>query len=437
MVLIARAMRSAVLATCAAACGQSLFDAHGPTDGGGSGSGDGTVPLTCPSMCLGDASGDYDGSPAGSTGKWRYLDDHRDRTWTAMVGDASGMVGADPANKISTCAANPSSPTCASLPNALLVSTSGSSSAADPAIEFTSADTGVRQLTVRAYVPTGSPNQLVRLYRNSREDVLYSATATGGSAVEHVMAVDSLPGDRYLVAIAPAAGGAADVGVQFFVSDVGGTSKCQMAFSFATPNGSTVHNLCGPDSSSQDFNAAAIAATYGPGPYAELGQAADIVPNNYYEPGAGANIDASGDLTVQFWMRLDVVDTIYAEFQFSTIDLNVTGGVSVDTYDMGGVPRIEVFTCSQVTPTIDTISANAPYPPTLGTWHFVRVAHTGGQVSMCLDGTKIAGFPLAAGKLSSSFAPYLAKNVVWTPAGAFFDGGLDDVRVLGTALPCE
>jgi hypothetical protein len=41
------------------------------------------------------------------------------------------------------------------------------------------------------------------------------------------------------------------------------------------------------------------------------------------------------------------------------------------------------------------------------------------------------------GKLASSYAPRMARNVVWTPAGAFMDGHLDDVRVFNTALPCD
>ena len=43
----------------------------------------------------------------------------------------------DPANTISACSAGSAQPTCAALPDALLVSSSGSGSTADPAIEWT------------------------------------------------------------------------------------------------------------------------------------------------------------------------------------------------------------------------------------------------------------------------------------------------------------
>ena len=65
-----------------AACSQSLFDAHGP-GGGGGGDDDGsnTGPATCNAPCLADAAVDFDGSATGKSKAWRYLDDHRDRTY--------------------------------------------------------------------------------------------------------------------------------------------------------------------------------------------------------------------------------------------------------------------------------------------------------------------------------------------------------------------
>ena len=88
MVLI----RALCLAALVAACNGSLFDSHGSTDGGAGG--DGAVPASCPSPCLADAAGDFDGTPTGSSGHWRYLDDTRNRMWTAMTGDVNEMTGA-------------------------------------------------------------------------------------------------------------------------------------------------------------------------------------------------------------------------------------------------------------------------------------------------------------------------------------------------------
>ena len=67
------------------------------------------------------------------------------------------------------------------------------------------------------HVPAGGLGQTVRLYRNSREDVLFTATADPGATISHTITVDALAGDRFLVAMAPPAAGQIDIGVQLFV----------------------------------------------------------------------------------------------------------------------------------------------------------------------------------------------------------------------------
>jgi len=61
----------------------------------------------------------------------------------------------------------------------------------------------------------------VRIYRNSREDVLVTATAMPGVALDREITVDALAGDRFLVALAPEAMGAGNVAVQLFVNNTG------------------------------------------------------------------------------------------------------------------------------------------------------------------------------------------------------------------------
>jgi hypothetical protein len=62
--------------------------------------------------------------------------------------------------------------------------------------------------------------------------------------------------------------------------------------------------------------------------------------------------------------------------------------------------------------------------------------HKGDDLQLCLDGVRVAhgSFP---GKLQSTYAPYLGKNVIWTPSEPAFLGSIDDVRVFSTALPCN
>ena len=85
---------------------------------------------------------------------------------------------------------------------------------------------------------------------------------------------------------------------------------------------------------------------------------------------------------------------------------------------------------------VDVAGWTFAYPADVA-WHFVRVVHTGGNVAICLDGARVASFPAPAGTLTSTFKPHIGKNVRWTPAGAFTDASIDDVRVLSTALPCN
>jgi hypothetical protein len=39
--------------------------------------------------------------------------------------------------------------------------------------------------------------------------------------------------------------------------------------------------------------------------------------------------------------------------------------------------------------------------------------------------------------LASTYAPYIGKNVIWTTSEPSFNGSIDDLRVVKTALPCN
>jgi hypothetical protein len=414
----------------AAGCSESLFDAHSAPDGGGAVN----VPATCPAPCLADAAADFNGTPGGAGGKWRYLDDHRDRTWTAMTGSAMAMTGADAGNHITTCAAHPTAPACSALPGALLVSSAGATSAADPAIELSVSESQVVQLTVRAFVASGA-DQTIRIYRNSREDVLASATAAVGAGLDRAIVLDALAGDRFVVAVAPTARGATDVGLHVFASPTGARfpSSCQLALPFTRAAGNTVENLCGAAvTHSVDSTDMMTPPALAMGPFAELGNAADIAADTYFK--TGTTLDKSHDITVQFWVKLRALVDTYAAWPFSDLDLNEGGGLGIAVYETTGL-TLEVSTCSSPDP-LAFASATTAYPAG-GGWQFVRVVHTGGNVNVCLNGRRMTSFALAPGLLRSTFPPDLGKNVVWSPTGAFFDGQLDDVRVLTGALPCE
>jgi hypothetical protein len=426
------------LAPLAAGCKQSLFDAHGDPGATPDGA---LAALTCPAPCIADAAANFDGTPGGIGGHWRYLEDQRNRTWAAMTASAAAMTGKDPANKITTCKANPTAAACRTLPGALLISAAGATGAADPAIEFTATSNQVIQLDLRALVATGA-DQTIRLYRNSREDVLFTGVANAGAELDHTIKLDALAGDRFLVALAPTAQGATDVGLHLFVSATGASfpSTCQLALAFEAATGNTVTAACSGDvfthalfEGSTDTPPALSA-----GPYTELGKGADLISNNYFR--GTLTLDKSGDTTVQLWVKLRSFIDISDAWVFSDMDLNFggkrgKGGLGIAIVN-ASPPRLDVATCTDAGNPLMFNDAISPYPAGEA-WQFIRVVQAGDAVSVCINGTKVSGMTVPRGLLSSSFAPHLGSNVRWSPQGAFFDGLIDDVRVMTGALPCN
>lgn len=440
MVLI----RSGLLVFALAGCGQSLFDSRGDTDGGtGGDGGDGDAPaaLTCPTPCIADVAADFDGTPGGTGNRWRYLDDRRNRTWVPMTPDAGSMVGADPNNKISTCAMQPGAAGCAALPGALLISSAGMQSMADPAIELTVAADEVIQVTLRVHVPVGAPAQIIRIYRNSREDVLATALAMTGVTLDRTIPIDALAGDRLLVAIAPAGVGAADVALHLFVNATGAVfpSNCQLALSFSavsTANVNAIDDRCGTaDAAFRNWTAnMEIPPQLAAGPFPEQGMAADI-PSDLYYLGVGT-VPRTGDTTTQMWVRHDAFVDGNSAWIFSDEDLDAGGGLGIGIYDNAGVRMLEAVTCTDPGNPLMFARTSGVWPAT-GGWHFIRVTHTNGMVALCLDGKRVGSFAAPTGSLRTTYAPRFGRNSFGLPTGAWFDGGLDDIRLFNTALPCE
>ncbi|MBA3452158.1 MAG: LamG domain-containing protein, partial [Deltaproteobacteria bacterium] len=424
-------------------CGQSLFDSRGDTDGGSGGEGgggDGPVANMCPAGCIGDAAGDFDGSPAGSTGRWRYLDDTRSRAWTAMTATGNVFTGAA-SNKITTCAEQSTAGSCGRLPGALLVSSSGAMAVADPALEFTVTADQVIQLTLQVHVPDGAVAQIVRVYRNSREDVLATTTAMAGVTLERMIPIDALAGDRLLVAIAPGASGAADVALHLYVSETGAVfpSNCQLALSFSAvsaANANAIEDRCGSgDATFRNFTADTnIPPQLVAGPFPEHGLSAEMPGADLYYLGLGT-VPRVGDTTTQMWVRHDAFVDGNGAWVFSDEDLDAGGGLAIGIYNNGGVRTLEAVTCTNPGPLMFARTL-APWPAS-GGWHFVRVSHTNGIVSLCLDGQRVGSFPAPAGSLRTTYAPRYGRNSFGLPSGAWFDGGLDDIRLFNTALPCD
>ncbi|HET9627147.1 MAG TPA: LamG domain-containing protein [Kofleriaceae bacterium] len=433
----------AVLALGLGACTVSIFEDrdhhhHGDDDGGATP----PPPPTCGAACIGDAAADFNGAPTGATGHWRYLDDHRDRTWLAMTPAGHAMTGADAGNSITTCADKPSAAGCAALPGALLVSTAGSTSAADPALEFTAPADQVISLSVHALVPAGGAPQQIRVYRNSREDALMTVIASAGTIADQAINLDVLKGDRFLVAIAPAGAGASDVALEVFLAPTGTAfpQRCQFASDFEPGavsgtaltdrcNGSLNHLTVDDDTLIEKATAPRLT----PSVFPELGMAADLPRGDYFMASSG--LTTSAPFTVQLWVKLRKQDVVENAWPFSSLDLDHGGGLGLAMANPALAPaaQLDLTSATSATPTfVDTV---APYQ--VGQWYFVRMVANTDAVDLCVNGVHKGSLPLAPSALASTYPPYLGRNAVWNPQGAYFDGEIDDFRVLSTALPCN
>jgi hypothetical protein len=346
---------------------------------------------------------------------------------------AAGMTGLDPANHIASCRDNAALPACQALPGGLVMSSAGATAAADPAIEFHLDAPHVIQLTLRAFVP-GDTGQGVELYRNSREDVLFKGTAPAGQMLAQTIALDALAGDRFVFALTPQARGADGVAVQLFATETGAVfpSTCQLALGFATVNDMAIQDLCKGATFTASGPQGPVALAFGPGPFAEHGTALDLQPGDYLR-GMGT-LDQGRDLTVQFWMLQRNQDTFDIAYPFSDLDLGAGGGLGIGIVP-GAPPVLDVRSARD--PHMNTYFDTTTAFSVQGLWQFVRVVHSGDTLSICINGQRIVTNTVPADQLRTAFSPYLGRNVIWPPGDAFYDGMLDDVRVLSSALPCS
>jgi hypothetical protein len=419
-------LKRALLLLALVGCKQSLFSAHGDDDTVDSGVvGDSMVQETCGAMCLGDAGADY------GTLSWEYLEDKRNHKWTAMMASGSDFVGTDLDNKISSCASS-SKPACSILPGALLMSSAGGASAADPAIAFTSSTSQVIKLSLRVRVE-GNAAQQVRLYRNSREDSLFTALAQPGVTLETSMQVDALPSDRFLFALTPADTRAEDVAVQLFINGTGlpVPQQCLMGVQWneLQTSGKSL-NACGNALTYYDDSTDTTTETptvLAPGPFPELGTAAMVDFDHYMV--ADAPVDRTGDITTQFWLKQSEIG--FADCTpFSDSDLDKPGGLEVFLVTNG---NFGAGTCNDnVNYTFN--DALTTFPQDMS-WHFIRIVHTGGKGHLCVDGQHRAAYDIPASGMTTAQPVYLGRTPYNTTEQ--LKGGYDDLRIYKGALPCE
>lgn len=418
-------------------CSESLFGSHPARDGDGGVGVDGAVADSCVKPCLGDAAGEFDGSQHGKSGAWRYLEDNRDRSWSEMLGSGTDRTGRQAGNAITSCAAHPSAPACARLAGAMLLSSAGGASTADPALELQIASNHAARLDLQ--VLSVDVDQLVRVYRNAREDALFTATARAGQLLAQTVTLDALAGDRFLVSVGPTGAGgpgAAQVGVKLFASDTGAfPSSCQLAIPFDIFGATSTADVCKGGVISDHTTAAALTApVIVNGPIPEYGHAADLKATNYFVRDAGF-VSWASDVTAQLWVKLRGVPTAEA-YLFSDLDPDYGAGLNLSFIDVGGRPSLHVVACNGVTGAMNIAvfgDAIAAFPND-GAWHLVRAVRAGGQLRVCVDGVKLAGYAVHDPLPQNPYLPYLGSADLSTNPS--LDAMIDDVRVVNGALPC-
>lgn len=356
-----------------------------------------------------------------------------------MTDGGSTMTGQHPGNQITSCKENPA-PACVELPGALLMSSGANDPVVDPAIEFAlppEMPPQVIQLSLRAYLASGD-DQMIRLYRNSREDLLFSETLTAMRHVDYAIVVDALPNDRFLVAIS--GDKAADkVALHLYVNTPADKTfpvSCQLALPFNPPMASSTPDLC----SKHTFSATPAPVMLGDAPFMEQGSGALLALGGYLQrdgTGPGYTLDWSHDVTVQLWAQPTMLTTV-PSYLFSDLDPDpgACGGVELWVYGTNGTPYINLTGCTNPQSAEVGGIMTAPRFPMDNGWHFVRVVRSAAGFDLCVDGLHTASLQVQAGAIVSHNPPTLG-NQSSVSGSAHFVGGLDDVRVFTGALPCK
>lgn len=168
------------------------------------------------------------------------------------------------------------------------------------------------------------------------------------------------------------------------------------------------------------------------GPFAYAGMAV-YLENGFYL--FGSQPLGKSDTTLQFWVK-DENPTTPKAWVFSNLDKTNTGGLGIQFTNTSGTAsglQLEAAIVSTTTPLMYT-SQRIGFP-TPQDWHFVRVVHTGGTVTFCLDGTRVMSLPLS-GPAASGTVPTFGRNDIADTTDQL-TGELDDVRVFSDALPCD
>jgi hypothetical protein len=368
--------------------------------------------------CGAGAGTDFDGDAIGQSGRWRYVEDRRDFTWRPMDVVGAGLVGANPANRIASCAGS-TAPACAWVPGGLLMSSAGGAGP-DAALEYTFAGDVPVLVTLRAYIPAGQAAQTFRVYRNQHLDYLDQQVVTPGVPFELLVEVDPVPGDRLIIVPISTGPAIVDMALDVTLADPYPanppiTDLCTTALVPPTaPGATTVENRCG-----LPYQVSGGPLDVVPGPIPGL-DAIAVRPGTSLSAQVPLNI---GYQTVQFWLRTRSANPDLPGFVYSNVDPTTSGGMGIAVFQRPTGPVLSIVGRADLSPALTM-------PWRHGEWHFVRVTQFWAMslpILVCVDGVRQADpSPLSDW---SRVAPTIGRNGDGIPVGAHLDADLADFRI--------
>ncbi len=397
-------------------------------------------PLMCPAVCIADLVEDYDGNGP----PWRYLSDHRDNTFIAMVDgtyaglDARVGDGDAPVPAFVDCRDFTTDVLCQSIQDRILMAPSAASAGHnDPAVEVAIDDAQQYRISgVYTSTNTTAVVHELRIYRNSLQDLLFrNVFDIDASERNYALDAEMMPGDRLLLGIKPQSGTGSPLGLEHFVSRNTGAfpGRCGVTVRMETIVGAEPAEDCGlitytartDDGAGGFMDLDPIPTATGP---TGMGTAISLAEGDYLLP-AGGPMNYSASFTIQMWVR---VQTFNFPFMDLWADWNdaVDGGINMAIDDDG------TLYATALLPADGDVTLSFAWPNDMA-WHFVRLVRNAGTNTfrVCLDGAQKSSMTLSGAlDLTSDEPPYIGRNVTYNPPT--FIGEIDDVRMFTRALPC-
>jgi hypothetical protein len=277
----------------------------------------------------------------------------------------------------------------------------------------------------------GAAPQEIRVYRNTRADLLYHSIVDPGEETPLDLSIDVLAGDRLYIAVSESLAGEREpVAIAAQLSPAG--RFCPFALRFDEVTTPALLEECGGRTyTARRITSSSVGSVIRPmtvpSVIAPHGTAIRFNKGDYLLPGEGS-LDYSGSVSVQWWMRFPEPG------EFALNDETV---VFSDTDDTGALGLdVVVSTDGRVKPLFDGESSLF-VSLSDHEWHhfrFVRDADAN-MMYVCRDGHYIASRYLPATNVTSNHLPYIGHD--GGLLAPYFNGVLDDIRVVYRALPCE